>query len=258
MDRKLFALLLCLSVLISSSRADADWLSDPFKDLKAIKDVANAVNKAAQDVSNALAKGLKASRMFSGPGEYPPENFAAYGILTFPATASTFDKDRHLMVCRAFLNSFVSAFNLDISPSKQMVTVWPINDDKLADRLNAGTKKEDCEVVVSNFDLPMATVAIDSARRAGWSPDGRGPFLIAWAPGKSILDNKPIILYEDMSNKDKYDDFVAVMNFWKGEIQGDNDLFKNGWTIESLKKKIRDTANKYGDAFAESFGVKGG
>ncbi|GLQ82016.1 hypothetical protein GCM10007881_55370 [Mesorhizobium huakuii] len=61
-----------------------------------------------------------------------------------------------------------------------------------------------------------------------------------------------------MSNKDKYDDFVAVMNFWKGEIQGDNDLFKNGWTIESLKKKIRDTANKYGDAFAESFGVKGG
>ncbi|RUU93105.1 hypothetical protein EOB59_04740 [Mesorhizobium sp. M7A.F.Ca.MR.176.00.0.0] len=259
MPRKLSALLLCLPIVVFSSvRADADWFTDPFKDLKGIKEIGQVLTNAVQDAGNTLSKGVKASRMFSGPGEYPPENFGAYGILAFPAKASEFDKDRHLKVCQAYLNSFVSAFNLDLPPAEQMVTVWPINDDNMSDKLNAGSKKEDCEVVVSNFGLSMSTVAIDSARRAGWSPDGKGPFLIAWAPGKSIRDEKPIILYEDMSKFEEYGDFVAAMNAWKGEIQGDNDLFKPGWNLDNFKKKIRDVSNKYGKEIASAFGTKGG
>ncbi|MER9546788.1 hypothetical protein NKI72_33110 [Mesorhizobium sp. M0437] len=110
MARKLSALLLCLPIVVFSSvKADADWFTDPFKDLKAIKEIGQVLTNAVQDVGNTLSKGVKASRMFSGPGEYPPENFGAYGILAFPAKASEFDKDRHLKVCQAYLNSFVSA-----------------------------------------------------------------------------------------------------------------------------------------------------
>jgi hypothetical protein len=43
-----------------------------------------------------------ASRLFAGPDQYPPEEFAAYGILAFRSRASSQDRARHLMICEAY------------------------------------------------------------------------------------------------------------------------------------------------------------
>jgi len=41
------------------------------------------------------------TRLFAGPDQFPPDDFRGYGFFAFPATASEFDFERHLIFCQA-------------------------------------------------------------------------------------------------------------------------------------------------------------
>ena len=69
------------------------------------------------------------SRFFAGPNQYPPREFAAYGILAFRSRPSSYNRDRYSMICEAYATALPHASELAVPRGKQMVTVWPLNSD---------------------------------------------------------------------------------------------------------------------------------
>lgn len=63
------------------------------------------------------------SRIFAGPNQYPPKEFAAYGILAFRSRSSSYDRDRHLMICNAYVTTLPHGSELKVASSKQMDSV---------------------------------------------------------------------------------------------------------------------------------------
>ena len=81
----------------------------------------------------------------SGPGQLPPQDFAAYGMVVFTARASRFDRPRHEMFCEAYLSALPTAGELDRPKSEQMVTIWPVTEDGIADALNDAPSDATCD-----------------------------------------------------------------------------------------------------------------
>src|SRR5690349_14864524 len=83
-----------------------------------------------------VEKVVYASRLFAGPEQYPPKLFAAYGILAFPARASSYDRDRYMMICEAYIAGLPSTYEVGKPKWDQMVTVWPVISDEQANAIN--------------------------------------------------------------------------------------------------------------------------
>jgi peptidoglycan hydrolase-like protein with peptidoglycan-binding domain len=69
---------------------------------------------ALDDHSNQGSNGLSArppvpTRAFAGPGQFPPSGFRGYGFVAFPAGASDYDLDRHMVICQAYFTSITIA-----------------------------------------------------------------------------------------------------------------------------------------------------
>lgn len=82
------------------------------------------------------SSGVKASRIFAGPGQYPPAEFAAYGIVAFRTLAAPDDRAHYELICEAYVRSLLHVSELDVPPAEQMVTVWPVDSDAVAYRIN--------------------------------------------------------------------------------------------------------------------------
>ena len=75
---------------------------------------------------------VRASRIFAGDDQYPPNSFAAYGIIAFRSLATDVTSDRYLAICKGYMSSILSFSELvdeKVIPSQQMVTVWPLNSE---------------------------------------------------------------------------------------------------------------------------------
>ena len=79
---------------------------------------------------------LRASRTLVGPHVFPPEDYAAYGIVAFPELSSSATRGRHLLVCEAYVATLPEVSDLNIPPAEQMATVWPVNSEDLAAELS--------------------------------------------------------------------------------------------------------------------------
>jgi hypothetical protein len=118
---------------------------------------------------------VRTTRSFFGPHDIPPENFAAYGIVAFPQKATPATIRRHQSICEAFLATLppVSASGAPIS--QQMVTVWPIDDASLAERLNKGSDAI-CSQAIEHYDLSTGLIALKEAQnQEHYSLSGQGP-----------------------------------------------------------------------------------
>lgn len=163
-------------------------------------------------------EGVKASRSFFGPHGYPPEKFAAYGIVAFPARPTAETIDRYLAVCRAYWATLDPPSELDTPIHEQMVTVWPVETDHLADQLNAdrSTQPIVCQPAVENYDLDTGKTAIRHARLASelTDPDalsGRGPFLLASSPSSEKGHNETLVLAFNLSYISQYSDILRAL-----------------------------------------------
>jgi hypothetical protein len=199
------------------------------------------------------------TRIFSGPGQYPPNEFPAYGILAFPQHATPASRDRHLMICEQYVAAFPHATELPGTPkSKQMVTVWPIDNDKVAIKLDRYTSRENiCSIAVDRYGLALASAAIGDAFRSqrhrllrGDPVDvhsrGRGPFLLAWAPGSQKGASDAVVLVLDLTRVNMPRHAEAIFERWRREIEQDPSLWSNGWDITSVKLRLRLWADDMG------------
>ncbi len=199
-----------------------------------------------------------ASRLFLGRDSFPPEAFAAYGILAFQTLSTSDDAAKYLAICEAFFSALINSGDVGVDVSKQMVTVWPIDDRKnasLTNELNT-TRVEDgsCEKAINYYDIHVARDAIDDAKDAGIEMTGRGPFLLAWAPAGSKGDEDAIVLAADLSDVKTVADAKDVLRIWRDDIEGDPTLWDSGFSAEKLRVKLRQIANRYGEGLLKFLG----
>lgn len=108
---------------------------------------------------------VTASRIFAGPNQYPPKDFAAYGILAFRARPSSYNHDRYMMICEAYATALPHASELALPRAKQMVTVWPLTTDDNSTRINqlADHVRDICQIAVDNYGLVISQQALKDA-----------------------------------------------------------------------------------------------
>lgn len=190
----------------------------------------------------------RASRSFFGPHTYPPQAFAAYGIVAFPETAVATTRERHLMACRAYVATLPKPGELSVAPTAQMVTVWPVDSDETAVRLMAMPGEEPCAEAVAHYHLPTALQAIAQASRRHPLRDGAGPYLFAWAPASAKGDPDAPVLVADLSTAATQTQFNERFRGWRTDIEGNPQLWRNGWSLAELRAVVRAWADTYGPA----------
>jgi hypothetical protein len=200
------------------------------------------------------APDIRASRAFSAPGQYPPNQFAAYAIVAFQALATDANEmARYKSICKGFLAAIPAAASLrkaGIPFSEQMVTIWPLVSAPLAATLNAtsASNNSNCQQVVASTNLLVAHDAIHKASKLSRniSFNGRGPYLIAWAPATSFGKSDAAVLVLDLSNVTTNDGAVAVFQEWSDKIEQNPNLWKGGWNLNSLRITLRLWADRWG------------
>lgn len=194
-----------------------------------------------------------ASRGFAGPTQFPPQNFAAYGLVAFRAKATSEDVGRHRMICETYISAFSQTSKLSVDADRQMVTIWPIDDDDLAAQLNLSDGSEVCPYAVDNYGLIYSDSSIEMVL-GKVSPEkvaelGNGPFLIAWSPTDRIGHPDVPILFVDLSNKVTHTEVLEAFLNWKREIQDDPTIWQlpfdnqNAGLLEKLARFFDDNGN---------------
>lgn len=189
---------------------------------------------------------VRASRLFAGPGQYPPEAFAAYGILAFPSRATSADLERHMMLCEAYVANLPRTDELGLPVEQQMVTIWPVTEDKIANELNHARDSSPCETAIRNYGLPVALQAIRDVGRARLRPLGRGPVLLAWSPAAGKGDPEAIVLIANLSDVTTAEQAAALFALWRQDIEANPELWNRGWDIEALRTGIRLWVDRVG------------
>ncbi len=187
-----------------------------------------------------------ATRLFAGPGQYPPQEFKAYGILAFPARATPATRSRHLFICEAYLARLPHVSEVRAPTRLQMVTVWPMADDQAAQTLNDDPLASNCPAAVDGYGLVAAQEAIRHARAVGHDLTGRGPFLLAWSPAQDKGKPAAAVLVADMSDVSTAGGAAEILARWAGDIEKKPELWENGWSLEGLRLAIQSWADHYG------------
>lgn len=200
-----------------------------------------------------------ATRLFAQREDYPPANFAAYGIVAFATLATSGDKERYKSICEAYFSTLIDSGSSDAEVERQMVTVWPIIDDHpdgLIDRLNTEVREDGmCEDAVKFYDLAIARVAIRHAKLAGIELSGPGPFLLAWAPGEKKGRKDVAVLVADLGGVKSEADAREALRIWREDIEGDPEFWKNGFSVLKLRAKLRQLVNRYGNDLMKFVGA---
>lgn len=189
-----------------------------------------------------------ATRAFAGPSQFPPSAYRAYGMVVFKTRASRFDRDRHVEACEAYVSALAQTTEADVPRDQQMVTVWPVSRDAVADEINPLHGAAACEPAIDNYGLVQAHNALRILQGyghagGGYDTGGRGPFLVAWTPGGHIAEPESIALLVDLSQVEGGAALVDAMALWRDRIQSDPEL----WRAEDVRPGLIERLRRFFD-----------
>lgn len=200
---------------------------------------------------------IRSSRIFAGPTQFPPEEFAAYGLFALKSLAlDSATKDRYMILCQAFVASVPHASELAPMPySEQLATVWPVDDDQTARQINRLPKDQVCEKALASYDLVRSQQALKEAELTNADLSGDGPFLIAWAPSTMKGAPDAIVLVLDLSTAVNATQGTRYMDWWVDKIESDPKLWRSGFDMNLALLHVEGFLTLFGRAL---FGVFGG
>ncbi len=197
----------------------------------------------------------KASRIFAGPGMFPPEHFAAYGIIAFKSRPLPSDRERFINICFGYVAALLTPSELDIPIDRQLVTVWPVDQDSVAESIMALQGHfGGCEMAVDDYGLAASLSAINDARMALKDEhkeilnSNKGPFLLAWSPSKTKGEGDALIFGMDLSNVETASLARKKFEAWRDDIEAHQERWIGGWQEEGLADVIGSWADKWGEA----------
>jgi hypothetical protein len=197
---------------------------------------------------------IRASRAFAGPRQYPPTQFEAYGIIAFQALPfDTDETNRYVNICRGYLAAVPRAkilLDQGIPLSKQMITVWPLDNARLSGELNNTNQDPSlmCRKAVFAIDIASSRNAILNARltKPGKSFDGRGPYVIAWSPAQSFGKPNAAVLVLNLSGVSTAAQAAEMFRAWSNDVEANPQLWTGGWNNKSLRVILKLWADRWG------------
>lgn len=206
---------------------------------------------ASSEAASVSYLDIIASRSFLYRHRHPPEDYAAYGVVAFPMSATSASRERHEMICEAYVASLPDSSLLDVPITEQMVTAWPVDDEGVAEQLRAASAAPGgfslCERAVAHYDILTARVSINHARSAGLDlAIGRGPFLLAWSPSSRKGDPDAVVLYADLSRYHSQPSINAIFQKWAMDIESNPAIWRDGWSMDDTRLLIRNWADDLG------------
>lgn len=190
-----------------------------------------------------------ASRQFLKIEERTIEPFAGLAVVAFPRNPNLDTRARAEIICGAFIGelpSVASQVARDIDFDRQVVTVWPVTSQQVADRLEAMAAEDYpdtsrvCPEAVRHYDSDAGEAAIADAADLFESrgkdavsdridaPVQDGPWLLGWAPGaaKGTLSDDALVLAFDLSHVDTTREAAQVFQAWEHAIERNPDLWR--------------------------------
>lgn len=201
---------------------------------------------------------IQAARLFVSQELHPPEGVRGYGMFVFKSVATDFDRERHAMLCQAYVASQVSASGAGLHWPDLFITVWPVGTTSVAQALNdlRGVNPSlVCDQAVAHYDLELARDGLSKARLTDFKDDGIGPYLLGWLPSSSFGQPDALILQLDLSQVEDYRQALALFQQWKSDIESDPQLNGGPGTLAILKRKLRIWADTHGQGL---FSLVGG
>lgn len=128
-----------------------------------------------------------------------------------------------------------------------MLTIWPL---ETAGKPEA--KLNDCDYLLTNYDLHGGISAIQDADRQGQNLTGRGPYLIGWSPSNSRHARDAVVLVIDMSAIESQQSFDEMFLIWQQRIVENPGLWRSGFSAERLRLALRDFVDRYGQTILDS------
>jgi hypothetical protein len=179
--------------------------------------------------------------------DIPPPEAGAYGIVIFHSRPTPASKAKLTMVCNSFVAFFPRSETSDVPISDLMITIWPLDNPDAAE-----AKADDCDFVLSHYDLNASESAINDALKQHASFDGEGPFLIGWSPSNTRGIPDKLVLEVDMSGDNNQEMIDNKFAWWKNKIVEDPSLWRNGWS-ENVRLAIKEFSERYGDEMIKAF-----
>lgn len=200
------------------------------------------------------------TRVFAGPGQFPPSRFRGYGFLAFPALASEYDYDRHMKICQAYVNSLPATSSVKQPRGDQFVTVWPIKEKRLATALNGLFHRHEaaayCSQAIDHYDDSQSREVMANVRAAqDVTLDGRGPYLFGWIPADEYGRTAKFIINLDLSRVTTYEQALVQLQSWQQKIATNPELLREGLSVENMRRTIRDWSDQHGQAFLMLIGA---
>lgn len=216
------------------------------------EDTANSNSETTREEEVSAARlRVVPTRAFAASGEYPPEGYRGYGLIAFKSLATEFDIKQHRFICAAYIASYQHSRSSKVGAADQFLTLWPVRTNDLSRKLNIEAsiaKAESCETAILGYDLSISYSAINAAKKAGFSSDGTGPFLLAWSPGEAYGKEDTFVISLDLSSVGTYRQALQLMSRWREEVEA-NESFKKSVPprLERLRSMMRAWSDKYGD-----------
>jgi hypothetical protein len=188
---------------------------------------------------------LKPVRALIEPGEKPPREVGAFGVVAFSSLPLPSEVDRYKFVCEAFKATLIPQEDLsaDTPLAEQMVTYWPIRN-----KFTEEAKRADCAHMVTTYDLKTGLDAIHDADKLGERlGERRGPFLVGWSPSIQRYQKDALVLVMDLSSLEGQQSFLEVFKAWRQKITDNPEMWKKGFDSAGIRMTIRDTLDRYGD-----------
>lgn len=224
------------------------------------KQLENSANGKVIGKSTKPQLGLElvlASRAFAGPRQYPPRRFAAYGIVVFPSLAAPADRARYEMICNAYVAELTFYGEVAAPLEKQMVTVWPVENDREASQINEMPRSDElCKTAVKDYSIRSALEAIDAARRSHGLLMGQGPFLLAWSPSTQMGRRDALVLVSNLSDVTTLQQAKEIFRRWRRDILDKPSLWRRGWNLRTVRLDIQLWSDEYGTEILKIFGIE--
>lgn len=200
------------------------------------------------------------SRQFTGPDGIDLLQLAGYGIVAIKTNALASDRNRLQMICETFTSPTPGLDEkMRAATTPGMLTAWPISSTAHADELNNAATSPDCSEAVERYGVSEGMKALQDVERSGWILEGRGPFLVAWAPPLAKGSPGEPVLLADLSTVSTPDAALAAMHRWAIDIETNTELWNESrWNVDRLRLVMERWQDEFGPRVLMLLGPVGG
>lgn len=178
------------------------------------------------------------ARDFLVRGTPVDRDFGAYGVLLFSKLPNSFERQRYIEVCSAYLESIepVSEYPKH-TKSKLMVTYWLLAVKPDIKLIN------ECSYLVDHYDYARATELASSASLLS----ATDIMLVAWkSPYESAAEETDSILVVKLTNFEN-EDLHRAFSIWKSRITTRPEVWNDGIQLVFAIEAFRSLIQKYGE-----------